>query len=149
MDTLVIAKGELCLHRAGRAAVQLTSAFAREVVERDERSRRNPSWKHAPRERGQQTGVIPANALWGSQQSVPLAPPKFLLACFGADTDTVYSVQRVGEAIGLFRQHLAESREVRLFHRSDTVAAVGHAAPRAGAKLGIGRHELVDTVVTR
>jgi hypothetical protein len=115
MGTLAIAKGELWLHGVGMAPRQITSAFAREVIERDERSRRNTSWKHAPRE---QTGVIPGNTLWGSQQAGPLAPPKFLHAVFGPDAQTVYYVLRVGEAIGLFRLHLDEDREVRLFHRS-------------------------------
>ena len=67
MQTLAIAKGELWLHRDGQPPRQISSAFAREVIERDERSRRNTSWKHAPRE---QTGVIPGNTLWGSQQSL-------------------------------------------------------------------------------
>jgi len=116
MQALIIAKGELWLHREGAAPRQIVSAFAREVVERDERSRRNTSWKHAPREQG--TGVIPANALWGSQQTAPLAPPKMLHACFGGGDQTVYYVLRVGEATGLFRQHLDEEREVRLFHKS-------------------------------
>ena len=115
MDCLIIAKGELWLHRTGLAPHQITSAFAREVVERDERSRRNTSWKHAPRE--QQTGVIPTNALWGSQQSGPLAPPRFLLACFGAEARILYYVLSIGETVGLFRLHLDEEREVRLFHR--------------------------------
>jgi hypothetical protein len=119
MQTLAIAKGELWLHRDGAAPRQVTSAFAREVIERDERGRRNTSWKHAPRE--QQTGMIPSASLWGSQQSGPIAPPKFLHACFGADADTLYYVLRVGEATGLFRQHLAEDREVRLFHKSGIV----------------------------
>lgn len=116
MLALIIANGELWLHGEGRAARQISSTFAREVVERDERSRRNTSWKHAPRE--QSTGVIPAGALWGSQQTAALAPPRFLHACFGENEQTVYYVLRAGEAIGLFRQHLGEAREVRLFHRS-------------------------------
>src|SRR5262245_52244417 len=115
-NTLAIAKGELWLHRGDAAPRQITSAFAREVIERDERSRRNTSWKQAPRE--QQTGMIPSASLWGSQQGGPIAPPKFLYACFGPDADTLYYVLKVGEAIGLFRQHLAEDREVRLFHKN-------------------------------
>lgn len=116
MPSLVIAKGELWLHADGAAPQQITSAFAREVIERDERSRRNSSWKHAPRE--QQTGVIPSSALWGSQNGGITAPPRFLHACFGPDTQTVYYVQRVGDAVGLFRLHVAEQREVRLFHKA-------------------------------
>jgi len=115
MQTLAIAKGELWLHRDGQPPRQISSAFAREVIERDERSRRNTSWKHAPRE---QTGVIPGNTLWGSQQSGPMAPPRFLHAAFGPDAQTLYYVLRVGESTGLFRQYLDEDREVRLFHRS-------------------------------
>jgi hypothetical protein len=115
MQTLAIAKGELWLHRDGQPPRQISSAFAREVIERDERSRRNTSWKHAPRE---QTGVIPGNTLWGSQQSGPMAPPRFLHAAFGPNPQSLYYVLRVGESTGLFRLHLDEDREVRLFHRS-------------------------------
>ncbi|WP_374438363.1 hypothetical protein [Inhella sp.] len=118
MQTVVIAKGELWLHREGAAPRQITSAFAREVQERDERSRRNSSWKHAPREPEQQTGMIPSQTLWGRQQGAPLAPPRFLYACFGPDADTLYYLLRVGESTGLFRLHLSEDREVRLFHRN-------------------------------
>lgn len=116
MKTLAIAKGELWLHDGAGSPRQIVSAFAREVIERDERSRRTTSWKHAPRE--QQSGVIPSSSLWGTQQSAAMAPPKFLQACFGANEHTIYYVLKVGEATGLFRQHLDEDREVRLFHRT-------------------------------
>jgi hypothetical protein len=65
MQTLAIARGELWLHRDGQPPRQISSAFAREVTGRDERGRRTTSCRRAARE---QTGVIPANALWGSQQ---------------------------------------------------------------------------------
>ncbi len=116
MPSLVIAKGELWLHADGAAPKQITSPFASEVIERDARSRRSSSWKHAPRE--QQTGVIPSHALWGAQAGGITAPPRFLHACFGPDSRTVYYVLRVGEAVGLFRLHVDEQREVRLFHKA-------------------------------
>lgn len=117
MPSLIIAKGELWLHAEGAVAPQsITSPFAREVIERDERSRRSAAWKHAPRE--QQTGVIPSHSLWGSQAGGITAPPRFLHACFGPDPQTLYYVLRVGEAVGLFRLHLQEQREVRLFHKA-------------------------------
>jgi hypothetical protein len=116
MQTLSIAKGELW-HRDGDGQARaITSRFANEVIERDARSRRNTSWKHAPRE--QQTGVIPSGSLWGAGQSAaPMTPPRFQFACAGADARTLYYVLGVGGSTGLFRLHLDEDREVRLFHR--------------------------------
>lgn len=140
MHTLVVAKGELWLHADGAAPRTITSPFAREVVERDERSRRNTSWKHAPRE--QSTGVIPSASLWGSQQGAPLAPPRFMFACFGPDARTVYYVLKVGESVGLFRQHLDESREVRLFHRNGIrVLGLAYSAPEQRLVLSIGLND--------
>ncbi|MBV8035090.1 hypothetical protein [Roseateles sp.] len=140
MPSLVIANGELWLHADGTAPQQITSPFAREVMERDERSRRSSAWKHAPRE--QQTGVIPTHSLWGSQAGGITAPPRFLHACFGPDTQTVYYVQRVGEAVGLFRLHVQEQREVRLFHKSkiDIRGLAYHAAQRH-LILGVGHED--------
>lgn len=118
MPVLSIAKGELWLRDGEGAAVTLRSPFAQEVVERDERSRRNTGWKHAPRE--EQSGMIPAAALWGGRGGAGgvLAPPRFLHACRGDDARTLYYVLGVGQSVGLFRQHLDEQREVRLFHRN-------------------------------
>ena len=50
MQVMAIAKGELWLRDGESAAQALESPFAKEVVERDERSRRNTGWKHAPRD---------------------------------------------------------------------------------------------------
>lgn len=137
MHTLVVAKGELWLHANGAAPRTITSPFAREVVERDERSRRNTAWKHAPRE--QSSGVIPSASLWGSQQGAPLAPPRFMYACFGPDERTVYYVLKVGESVGLFRQHLDEAREVRLFHRNGIrVLGLAYSGPEQRLVLSIG-----------
>lgn len=140
MHSLVIANGELWLHADGAAPQQTTSPFAREVIERDERSRRSSSWKHAPRE--QQTGVIPTNTLWGSQQGGITAPPRFLHACFGPDTGTVYYVLRVGEAVGLFRLHVAEQREVRLFHKAKIdIRGLAYHAGQKHLILGVGHED--------
>ena len=116
MQVMAIAKGELWLRDGDATALALQSPFAKEVVERDERSRRNTGWKHAPRD--EQTGMIPAASLWGKGGSGPLAPPRFMQACRADDARTLYYVLGVGQAVGLFRQHLDEQREVRLFHRN-------------------------------
>jgi hypothetical protein len=140
MPSLVIANGELWLHAEGAAPQQITSPFAREVIERDERSRRSSAWKHAPRE--QQTGVIPSHALWGSQGGGIAAPPRFLHACFGPDTHTVYYVLRVGEAVGLFRLHLQEQREVRLFHKAKIdIRGLAYHAGQRHLILGVGHED--------
>lgn len=116
MPLLCIAKGELWMRQDDGAAATLESPFAKEVVERDERSRRNSNWKNAPRE--EQTGVIPTASLWGQRGGGALAPPRFLHACRGDDVRTLYYVLGVGQSVGLFRHHLDEQREVRLFHRN-------------------------------
>lgn len=140
MPSLIIAKGELWLHAEGAAPQQITSPFATEVIERDERSRRSSSWKHAPRE--QQTGVIPSHSLWGSQNGGITAPPRFLHACFGPDAQTVYYVLRVGDAVGLFRLHLAEQREVRLFHKAKIdLRGLAYHAGKKHLILGVGHED--------
>jgi hypothetical protein len=119
MKTLSIASGELWLHAAGAAPSQIESPFARELIERDQQSRRTTAWKNAPRD--QQSGMIPSASLWGqrgpkSENGVLTA--RFEQACRGDDDGTLYYVLAVGETLGLFRRHLAEDREVRLFHRT-------------------------------
>jgi hypothetical protein len=118
MRTLSIANGELWLHTSDAAPRQIESPFARELVERALHSRRTTGWKHAPRE--QQSGVIPTATLWGQRggDDAPM-PVRFQHACRGADEDTLYYVLAVGPTRGLFRRHLGEDREVRLFHRND------------------------------
>ncbi len=119
MKTLSIANGELWLHAPATAPNQIESPFARELIERDLQSRRTTAWKNAPRE--QQSGMIPSASLWG--QRGPRTENGALTARFeqarrGDDDDTLYYVLAVGDTRGLFRRHLAEDREVRLFHRT-------------------------------
>jgi YD repeat-containing protein len=114
MRTLSIANGELWLHTEGTPPKQIESPFAKELVERALQSRRTTGWKHAPRE--EQTGVIPSATLWGQRAADGPMTVRFLHACRGADDDTLYYVIGVGATRGLFRRHLAEDREVRLFH---------------------------------
>lgn len=118
MDTVTIANGELWLHAAGAAPRRIESPFAKELVERDLQSRRTTGWKNAPRD--QQTGVIPSASLWGHRGAGAEGgmPVRFLHACRGDDDQVLYYVIAVGETRGLFRRHLAEDREVRLFHRT-------------------------------
>jgi hypothetical protein len=117
MRTLSIANGELWLHADGAAPKQIQSRFAQELIEREQQSRRATGWKHAPRE--QQTGVIPNSALWGQRGGGEgVMRTRFLHVCRGADDDTLFYVLSVGQATGLFRLHLGEDREVRLFHRT-------------------------------
>jgi hypothetical protein len=119
MPTLSIANGELWLHAEGAAPRQIESPFAKDLIARAEQSRRNTGWKHAPRE--QQTGVIPSSSLWGQRGSTAdeVLTPRFVHACRADDDDTLYYVLAVGSTRGLFRRHLGEDREVRLFHRTD------------------------------
>ncbi|HEY9026230.1 MAG TPA: hypothetical protein VIP05_18170 [Burkholderiaceae bacterium] len=119
MKTLSIANGELWLHAPGAGPRQIESPFARELIERDLQSRRNTSWKNAPRE--QQTGVIPTSSLWGRRGpggDSAVLQPRFEQARRGDDDDTLYYLLSIGETRGLFRRHLGEDREVRLFHRN-------------------------------
>ena len=119
--TLSIANGELWLHADGAPPRQIESPFARELLEREQQSRRTSNWKHAPRE--EQTGVIPSASLWGQRgasggNANGVMPVRFLYACRADDDNTLYYVLAVGETRGLFRRYLDEEREVRLFHRT-------------------------------
>lgn len=117
MRTLSIANGELWLHAPNAAPKQIESPFAKELIERAEQSRRNTGWKHAPRD--EQNGVIPTSTLWGNRGGTnDMMVPRFVHACRGDDDDQLYYVLAVGDTRGLFRRHLAEDREVRLFHRT-------------------------------
>jgi hypothetical protein len=118
MSTLAIANGELWLHADGAPSRRIESPFAKELIERDLQSRRTTGWKHAPRD--EQKGVIPAASLWGQSGAADdsVLTARFVQACRGHDDDTLYYLLSVGRTLGLFRRHLAEDREVRLFHRN-------------------------------
>lgn len=118
MRTLSIANGELWLHAEGTKPRQIESPFAKELIARAEQSRRTTGWKHAPRE--EQSGVIPSASLWGQRSGADggVMQVRFLHACRAGDDDTLYYVLAVGETRGVFRRHLADDREVRLFHRT-------------------------------
>jgi hypothetical protein len=118
MRTLSIANGELWLHADGAAPRQIESPFAKELIERALQSRRTTGWKHAPRE--EQSGVIPTSTLWGQRAGADSGAlqVRFLHVCRAGDDDTLYYVLAVGDTRGVFRRHLGEDREVRLFHRT-------------------------------
>ncbi len=119
MKTLSIANGELWLHAPGAAPSQIESPFAKELIERDAQSRRTTGWKNAPRE---QTGMIPSASLWGQRGGAPeggVLSSRFEQVRPGDDDQTLYYLVAVGDTLGLFRRHLAEDREVRLFHRTN------------------------------
>ena len=121
MDLLSIAGGQLHYHHDGAPSVAIESRFARELIARDESSRRTTSWKYA--ERGETGGgMLSGTQLWGRRGApgVALAPPRFLYACAGEAPQTIYYLLQVAGSIGLFRYHMNEQREVRLFHRSAT-----------------------------
>ena len=121
MQMLSIAGGELQHHRDGERVVAIESRFARELLERDAASRRNTSWKHAERDDSSR-GMLSGAQLWGRRGApgMALTPPRFLHACAGGVPGVFYYLLQVAGSIGLFRYHLDEQREVRLFHRSAT-----------------------------
>jgi hypothetical protein len=118
MDVLSIANGQLWHTPNGSAATQLQSQFAKELIEREAQSRRNTGWKHAEREGGS-GGMLSGSQLWGrGGGGGDLAPPRYLYACAGTDPQTIYYTLSVARSVGLFRYHIAEQREERLFHRN-------------------------------
>ncbi|MDO5624978.1 MAG: hypothetical protein Q4G71_09840 [Pseudomonadota bacterium] len=120
MELLSIANGALTLHREGAAPLDIESRFARELIERDAASRRTTGWKHAEREDGG-GGMLSGAQLWGRRSAAPdaLPPPRFLHACAGGEPGVIYYLLAVARSVGLFRYHVDEQREVRLFHRSN------------------------------
>ncbi|MGL5004832.1 MAG: hypothetical protein ACRDAM_17985, partial [Casimicrobium sp.] len=122
MQSLSIANGELYQRLADGSSREIKSPFAKEVIERDENSRRHNSWKVAPRDE-ESKGMLSGAALWGQRGQQPgggMPPARFLYACRGRDEDTLYYLLNVGRSVGLFRRHLKDDREVRLFHRDKT-----------------------------
>jgi hypothetical protein len=120
MKTLSIANGELWLHAPGAGPSQIESPFAKELIARDLQSRRTTAWKNAPRE--QQSGMIPTASLWGQRSAAPeggVLTARFQQVRPGDDADTLYYLVAIGDTLGLFRRHIAEDREVRLFHRTN------------------------------
>ena len=118
MQYLAITHGELWLHGGPDGPRQIESPFAREMLQREADSRRTTSWKQGEREEG--ASMLSGAALWGRSASAggALTPARFLFACRGSDAHTLFYVLSVGRSVGLFRYHLDEQREVRLFHRS-------------------------------
>jgi hypothetical protein len=121
MDLLSIAGGELYYHRAGTPPIAIESRFARELIERDANSRRTSSWKTADRDDASR-GMLSGSQLWGQRGATgsALAPPRFLHACASGEPGVIYYLLQVARSIGLFRYHVDEQREVRLFHRNAT-----------------------------
>ncbi len=117
MDILSIANGQLW-HTVGQTpATQLQSQFAKELIEREASSRRTTGWKHAEREG--QSGMLSGSQLWGrGGGGGDLAPPRYLYACTSATPQVIYYTLSVARSVGLFRYHVDEQREVRLFHRN-------------------------------
>jgi hypothetical protein len=114
---LSITHGELWLRGGPAGEVQIESAFARDLLQREADSRRTTSWKQAEREGG--SGMLSGAALWGRGASAggALAPARFLYACRAGEARAIYYVLSVGRSIGLFRYELDTQREIRLFHR--------------------------------
>lgn len=121
MELLSIAGGELQHHRDGQSPQAIESRFASDLLARDAASRRTTSWKHAEREDNER-GMLTGAQLWGRRGAAPdaLAPPRFLYACAGSEPGVLYYLLTVARSVGLFRYHVDEQREVRLFHRSQT-----------------------------
>jgi hypothetical protein len=67
-----------------------------------------------------------------------MAPPRFLAARPAAEAGVLYYLLAVGSSVGLFRQHLNEAREVRLFHRNDFKALGFDYSPEAN-RIAIAR----------
>jgi hypothetical protein len=125
MRALFIANGALYHRQADGRTEEITSPFAKEVIERDAQSRRHKGWKTAPRDNP--TGLLSGAALWGrgvQDAAGGIAPARFLYACQGRDSNTLYYLLSVGRSVGLFRRHLDDGREIRLFHR-DKVSVLG------------------------
>ena len=98
--------------------MQIVSAFAKEMLQREADRQRTTSWKYAERENSQ--GLI-GPALWGrGGGDNALAPARFLHICKAREERAVYYVLSVGRIVGLFKYYLDEQREIRIFHRQQT-----------------------------
>ena len=117
VQTWFIAEGQLRSSDARGTLGVLESPFVNEAVARTERSQKLAAWKTAPREEGQ--GLVPSSMLWGRRGAGGgSAPPRFQYAVRAGDDALIYVVT-VGSRTGLFRYHLTDKREVRLFHGAE------------------------------
>lgn len=116
MHTWFIAEGQLACADAQGATLAVLSPFVQEAVQRHERSRQVDGWKTASAPDDDRGRMVSRATLWGSgaAATAPLQP-RFRHVARGAD-GWMYYVVTLGRGTGLFRQHLQEGREVRLFH---------------------------------
>ncbi len=116
-----IAQGKLFIRSPDGSVTEHQSEFAREAQERHAEQRRQQGWKAAadPSARG----LIDRRMLWAGQarDQAHAAPARFLTVLPSADGKEVYYVLGLSRSTGLFRYHLGERHEVRLFHRQEFI----------------------------
>lgn len=133
MKFLSIANGALWLHGSAGGAEQIESRFVQEALQREAESRRTTSWKHEARESRQ--GMLAGANLWGAGGAAAgMAPARFLHVCPAGEPDAMHYLVAFGNSVGLFRYHVAERREVRLFHQARG-AVLGMAWEPGGQRL--------------
>lgn len=150
MQTWFISEGQLVRADAQGACTAVDSPFVREAVQRAERSRQLDGWKtaQADDDRGR---MVPRSVLWGAGRSgAGAVAHRFRFVTRGND-DTIYYVIAIGNHTGLFRYHLNDDREIRLFHGAAMQclglafdAASDHLVLAAGNADGTACLEMVD-----
>jgi hypothetical protein len=118
MRAWCISDGTLWRIDGDRPPEQVESAFAQEVIARNERQRHTQGWKTAPRENYQ--GIIPQSMLWGGrgQACANLVPARFRYAVRGKDAGSLYYMIDLNGSSALFHYSIADKRETRIFHHA-------------------------------
>jgi hypothetical protein len=112
-----ISAGQLFVAHEGKAPRAITSQFAREMEERQEKARRRHAWKG---ESDEAMNGIPGAAVWGKQALANAEPLRVQWSAIsrGLQPGEVTFAMQVGELGGLFDSNLADGSERRLVHRA-------------------------------
>lgn len=107
-----IADGRLYVHHPEHGLREIESQFASDKAARAERHQERNAWKSAPSADNPYFG---RGLVWGGQAQPMQSKPFRFLSVICADPDTLFYVLSNGSAAGLFRYHMADPREVRLW----------------------------------
>ena len=149
MRIVFLSHGKLFVKTPGTAAQEIESAFAAEVVQRQEQDKTNNAWK----QRGSNAeGPLPPAMLWGGQgRDSDTRRPAIIHVEAGVAPDEILYVLRLSRSQGLFRYHLEKKEERRILHRQEFSPVGLSACPGSGEVViaartaeGLAHLELLD-----
>ncbi|MBK9576748.1 MAG: hypothetical protein IPK50_02570 [Fibrobacterota bacterium] len=114
---LILSQGRLESIAPDGTSKPLESAFARELIERQERTNQNNAWKYEDRE---SSGPFSRSNIWGGTgKASPIQPAWFLSVFPGFQSGEFFYTLRVSIVMALLRIDAHDHRERRILHRQD------------------------------